>query len=86
MINKIDLAPYVGASLEVMDRDATLARSGRPFIFCNLRAEDGLAEIQAWFLPLLDDNSARLALGADGRIKYAPDAHAIASHRAIHSH
>jgi urease accessory protein len=56
VINKIDLAPYVGASLEVMDRDATLARSGRPFLFCNLRAEDGIAEIQAWFLPLLDDH------------------------------
>ena len=38
VINKIDLAPYVGASLEVMDRDAKRMRGPRPFVFTNVRA------------------------------------------------
>jgi urease accessory protein len=42
VINKIDLAPHVGASLEVMDRDAKRMRGGRPFVFTNLRAGDGV--------------------------------------------
>lgn len=45
VINKIDLAPYVGASLEVMERDALMMRGERPFVFSNLKAGDGLAEI-----------------------------------------
>jgi urease accessory protein len=42
IINKIDLAPYVGASLEVMDRDAKKMRGERPFIFTNLKTGQGL--------------------------------------------
>ena len=45
VINKIDLAPYVGASLEVMDRDAKKMRGERPFIFSNLKSGQGLQEI-----------------------------------------
>ncbi|MCV2891958.1 urease accessory protein UreG [Lentibacter sp. XHP0401] len=45
IINKTDLAPYVGASLEVMERDATKMRSDRPFVFASLRAREGVAEI-----------------------------------------
>jgi urease accessory protein len=45
VINKIDLAPLVGASLEVMDRDARRMRSERPFIFTNLKANQGVADI-----------------------------------------
>lgn len=45
VINKIDLAPYVGASLDVMARDAKLMRGDRPFIFSNLKKGDGLSEI-----------------------------------------
>lgn len=45
VINKIDLAPHVGASLEIMDRDAKLMRGERPFIFSNLKKGDGLTEI-----------------------------------------
>jgi urease accessory protein len=48
VINKIDLAPYVGASLEVMDRDARKMRGDRPFLFTNLRAGVGLPELTAW--------------------------------------
>ncbi len=48
VINKIDLAPFVGASLEVMDRDATRMRGPRPFVFANIRAGKGVAEIAAF--------------------------------------
>ena len=45
VINKTDLAPHVGASLEVMARDATRMRGERPFVMTNLKAGDGLAEV-----------------------------------------
>ncbi|SIP88114.1 urease accessory protein UreG [Marinobacterium stanieri] len=45
IINKTDLAPLVGASLEVMDRDARKMRGERPFIFANLKAAQGLDDI-----------------------------------------
>ncbi len=45
IINKIDLAPMVGASLEVMDRDAKKMRGERPFIFSNLKTGQGLDAI-----------------------------------------
>src|SRR5512140_595327 len=45
VINKIDLAPYVGASLEVMDRDARRMRGERPFVFSNLKTGQGVTEI-----------------------------------------
>jgi len=48
VINKIDLAPYVGASLDVMDRDAKKMRGQRPFVFTNIRAGQGVAEIAAF--------------------------------------
>ncbi|HLT78508.1 MAG TPA: urease accessory protein UreG [Ferrovibrio sp.] len=50
VINKIDLAPLVGASLEVMDRDARKMRGSRPFIFANLKAEQGVTEIADFIL------------------------------------
>jgi urease accessory protein len=48
VINKIDLAPMVGASLEVMDRDAKRMRGERPFVFANIRAGKGVSEIAAF--------------------------------------
>jgi urease accessory protein len=45
VINKIDLAPYVGASLEVMDTDARRMRGDRPFVFTNLKTGHGLSTI-----------------------------------------
>ncbi|MGN8160006.1 urease accessory protein UreG [Salinisphaera sp. RV14] len=48
VINKIDLAPYVGASLEVMARDARMMRGERPTLFTNLRAGNGVSEIMAF--------------------------------------
>ncbi|MAU46809.1 MAG: urease accessory protein UreG [Rhodobacteraceae bacterium] len=59
VINKTDLAPYVGASLEVMERDATRMRAGRPFVFAQLRHGKGIDEIVSLLariggLPLVD--------------------------------
>src|SRR6202040_4339964 len=45
VINKIDLAPMVGASLEVMDRDTRKMRGERPFVFTNLKKSEGLDRI-----------------------------------------
>jgi urease accessory protein len=47
VINKTDLAPHVGASLEVMERDATRVREGRPFLFTALRAGEGVEAVLA---------------------------------------
>ena len=48
VINKIDLAPYVGADLGVMERDAKRMRGDRPFVFTNLREGDGADAIVSW--------------------------------------
>jgi urease accessory protein len=48
VINKIDLAPLVGASLEVMERDTLRVRGDHPFVFSNLKDETGLDQIIAW--------------------------------------
>ena len=48
VINKTDLAPLVGASLEIMDRDARQMRGERPFAFANIRTGSGVAEITAF--------------------------------------
>ena len=45
VINKTDLAPYVGASLEVMERDAKRMRTDRPFVFCSLRHARGVDDV-----------------------------------------
>src|SRR5439155_24575669 len=52
VINKIDLAPHVGASLEVMERDARRVRGERPVVFSNLRSGEGVdgivTHVRAW--------------------------------------
>jgi urease accessory protein len=48
VINKIDLAPYVGADLAVMERDAKRMRGGRPFVFTNLRGGTGADIVVDW--------------------------------------
>jgi urease accessory protein len=48
VINKIDLAPYVGADLGVMERDAKRMRGEKPFVFTNLREGDGADAIVSW--------------------------------------
>ena len=53
VINKVDLAPHVGADLEVMRRDSELVRDGRPFVFTNCRTGEGLDPVVAFL-----DNAA----------------------------
>ena len=48
VINKTDLAPYVGADLDVMARDAKRMRADRPFLFTNLKSGAGLQDVVAW--------------------------------------
>jgi len=48
VINKIDLAPHVGADLQVMDRDSRKMRGERPYLFTNLKTGAGLDLIIAW--------------------------------------
>lgn len=57
VINKIDLAPHVNASLEVMERDAKKMRNGQPFVFTNLMKLEGLNEVIGWIkkYALLED-------------------------------
>lgn len=50
IINKIDLAPHVGASLEVMDRDAKKMRGERPFVFTNLKTGEGLSLVEDFII------------------------------------
>lgn len=59
IINKIDLAHHVGASLEVMDRDSKKMRGDKPFVFTNIRGKEGLDKVIAWIkkYALLEDHS-----------------------------
>ena len=57
MINKFDLAPLVGADLAVMESDAKRMRQGRPFVFTNLKTEEGVDAVIGWIkkYALLED-------------------------------
>jgi urease accessory protein len=48
VINKIDLAPHVGADLDVMERDARKMRKGAPFVFTNLMSLEGIENVINW--------------------------------------
>ena len=54
VINKTDLAPHVGASLEVMERDAQRMRGTRPFVFTDLKSGDGAHAIVSWLRAQMD--------------------------------
>jgi urease accessory protein len=61
VINKIDLAPYVGADLDVMERDSRKMRGSKPFFFTNLREAKGLDDIISWIkhdVLLIEDATA----------------------------
>ena len=68
VINKIDLAPHVGASLSVMDRDAQKMRGERPFLFANMKTREGLAPIVVALCreALLEPPAAFLTAAAEG--------------------
>ncbi len=70
VINKIDLAPHVGASLEVMDRDTRRMRGDLPFIFTNMKTGQGLPEIIGW----LNEQRSK-GLTASGRPAITPHTH-----------
>ncbi|WP_104725958.1 urease accessory protein UreG [Helicobacter felis] len=57
IINKIDLAPYVGADLGVMERDSKKMRPNKPFLFTNIRSKEGLNAVIGWIkkYALLED-------------------------------
>src|SRR3954447_14274915 len=69
VINKIDLAPYVGASLDVMDRDAKMMRGDRPTVFSNLKDGTGLATIVGWIEWHLSEASGLRSRLVDGRLE-----------------
>jgi urease accessory protein len=48
VINKTDLAPYVGADLAVMDRDSKMMRGEKPFVFTNLKTREGVPQVMDW--------------------------------------
>ena len=79
VINKIDLAPFVGASLEIMERDARKMRGERPFLFTNLKDGIGVAELVAWVRQRTStpaEDRPRLVTAGPGR----PAAHHPHSH------
>jgi urease accessory protein len=58
VINKIDLAPYVGADLAVMDRDSQMMRPTKPYVFTNLKTREGVDSVVSWIRrELLFENS-----------------------------
>ncbi|HLQ15023.1 MAG TPA: urease accessory protein UreG [Candidatus Eisenbacteria bacterium] len=65
VINKVDLAPNVGADLEVMRRDSELVRDGRPFVFTNCRTGDGLDPVVAFLDTAAGRHEHRVLWGAD---------------------
>lgn len=70
VINKIDLAPHVGASLEVMDRDTRRMRGDQPFLFTNMKTGEGLPQVIDWL------NAQRSAgLTASGTPERVPHSH-----------
>jgi urease accessory protein len=86
VINKIDLAPHVGASLEVMERDSRRMRGERLFLFTNLRTDVGLDDVIAWLEEKLSVpvNSRRMLIDAHGPYVGVPHTHGEGSH--AHDH
>ena len=86
LINKIDLAPYVGASLEVMDRDSRKMRGERPFLFTNLRGEVGLDTVVAWVEQMVNKPSGSRRPLIDAHAPYIGQHHEHGDHGHSHGH
>src|SRR5579859_4512821 len=85
VINKIDLAPLVGASLEVMERDAQRMRGERPFLFTNLKDSTGLAEVISWLEKHLKAPPEQRRAIIDAHAPYMPQQEHHHEHHA-HTH
>jgi urease accessory protein len=85
VINKVDLAPYVGASLEVMERDSRKMRGERPFIFTNLRGEVGLDRVVQWLEEKMAQPSDASRSVIDAHAPYVGRAHSH-DHGDSHGH
>jgi urease accessory protein len=88
LINKIDLAPYVGASLEVMERDSRRMRGERLFLFTNLRNDDGLDGVIGWLESKLGApaDSRRAVIDAHAPYVGVPHTHRPSGHSHVHEH
>src|SRR3954447_24441101 len=75
IVNKIDLAPYVGASLEVMDQDTRRTRGDRPYVFTNLKDGTGLDAVIAWLEDALQAPRATRAVASDHLHAFAGHTH-----------
>ena len=65
VINKVDLAPQVGADLEVMRRDSELVREGRPFVFSNCRTGDGVESVISFLENAASDHALKAGLWSE---------------------
>jgi urease accessory protein len=75
VINKIDLAPHVGASLDVMQRDSLRMRGDGPFIFTNLKDGTGVADVVTWLEEKLSVPSSERRLIIDAHAAYVGSPH-----------
>src|ERR1700730_16029006 len=75
VINKIDLAPHVGASLDVMDLDTRRMRGTRPFVFTNLKKDEGLSAVVDWALEKLSVPSSERRVIIDAHAAYVGSPH-----------
>jgi urease accessory protein len=83
VINKIDLAPHVGASLAVMERDTKAMRGDRPFLFTNLRTAEGVDAVVSWLTEQLTAPASRRRALIDAHASYVGQPH---RHPHDHSH
>lgn len=83
VINKVDLAPFVGASLEVMEQDARRQRNARPFIFTNLKNDTGLHDVIAWLEQQVNVPADQRHPTINAHTSYVGQPH---SHEHVHLH
>lgn len=86
LINKIDLAPLVGASLDVMQRDTLKMRGDTPFVFTNLKSGEGLDQVISWLESLMANTESRREMAWDGRLAFDGPSEMLAHSHGEHHH